>query len=153
MKNDSWVFLTKATAKLIINVIHHGWVTNIFRTRLPKMVLNSIFVPSHLTEKHQICILYQKTWNSAYTQKRLKLQHQNKELGSHCNTSFVFAGSCGHFRVFSYKIVSSNYDIVNSRAGTPSKRESGNLQLGGQRGFQSIFVRGLYSLYPPWIVC
>ena len=49
----------KITAKLILNVAHHGWVKKkIFHSILPKMALNDIFAPFYLTEKHWICILY-----------------------------------------------------------------------------------------------
>ena len=49
--------------KLMLSVIHHGWATNkIFHSRLPKTVFNSIFLLFYLTENHQICILYQKTF-------------------------------------------------------------------------------------------
>ena len=38
-------------------------VTNkAFQSRLPKKVLNRIFLPFGLTEKYQICMLYQKTF-------------------------------------------------------------------------------------------
>ena len=44
-------------------VVHHGWVTKkIFLSRLPKTVLSSIFLPFYLIGKHQICILYQRTF-------------------------------------------------------------------------------------------
>ena len=34
----------------------------IFHSRLPKTVLDSIFLPFYLTEKHQFCILYNRTF-------------------------------------------------------------------------------------------
>ena len=84
----------KLTAKLIINVVHHGLgVKKIFSSRLPKTALNSVVVFSYLfilLKKHQIFILYQKVflkkscvkelckksiekimWDSAYKQKRI----------------------------------------------------------------------------------
>ena len=55
----------------MLSVIHHGWATNkIFHSRLPKTVFNSIFLLFYLTENHQICILYQKT----FIKKRIVLQ-------------------------------------------------------------------------------
>ena len=58
--------------KLMLSVIHHGWATNkIFHSRLPKTVFNSIFLLFYLTENHQICILYQKT----FIKKRIVLQN------------------------------------------------------------------------------
>ena len=42
----------KLTAKLIINVVHHGLgVMKNFSSRLPKTALNSGFLPFYLTEK------------------------------------------------------------------------------------------------------
>ena len=82
----------KRTAKLIINVVHHGLgVKKIFSSRLPKTALNSVFfLPLYLLKKHQIFILYQKVflkkscikelckksiekimWDLAYKQKRI----------------------------------------------------------------------------------
>ena len=84
----------KLTAKLIINVVHHGLgVKKIFSSRLPKTALNSVVVFFYLfilLKKHQIFILYQKVflkkscvkelckksiekimWDSAYKQKRI----------------------------------------------------------------------------------
>ena len=54
-------------AKLILNTAHHGWVTKkSFHSRLSKIALNGIlpfcFLPFYLNEKHQICILCQKTF-------------------------------------------------------------------------------------------
>ena len=50
-------FSTKITAKVILNVAHHGWVgKNIFHSRLPKTALNRIFQSFCFTEKHQICM-------------------------------------------------------------------------------------------------
>ena len=50
-------------AKLILNTTHHGWVIkNIFHCGSLKTAINRIFLPFHPTEKHQICILYQKTF-------------------------------------------------------------------------------------------
>ena len=42
---DSWVFLRKIFAKLILNVVHPTWLSDkkTFLPRLPKMVLNSNF--------------------------------------------------------------------------------------------------------------
>ena len=49
----------KIAVKLILNVVHHGWVTwKIFPSSLPKTVFNRVFLPFYLTEKHQICILF-----------------------------------------------------------------------------------------------
>ena len=93
-KKDLWVFLTKIATKLILNVTHHGLRTlKMFHSRLPKTAL-AMFFTSLSYWKHQICILYQKTfmekelnertvwksfndilfqimWNSAYSQKRI----------------------------------------------------------------------------------
>ena len=42
----------KLTAKLIVNVVHHGLgVKKIFSPRLPKTALNSGFLPFYLTER------------------------------------------------------------------------------------------------------
>ena len=42
----------KLTAKLIINVVHHGpGVKKSFSSRVPKIVLNGGFLPFYLTEK------------------------------------------------------------------------------------------------------
>ena len=42
-KNKWWVFPTKITTRVIVNVANHGWVTRkIFHFRLSKMPLNSI---------------------------------------------------------------------------------------------------------------
>ena len=52
--------MTNITAKLILNVAHHGWaMRKIFHSRLSKTALNSSLLPYDLTKKHQICILYQ----------------------------------------------------------------------------------------------
>ena len=81
----------KLTAKLIINVVHHGLgVKNFFSSRLPKTALNCGFLLFYLNEKTSDCILYQKAflkkncveelrkksvekimWDSTYTQKRI----------------------------------------------------------------------------------
>ena len=80
----------KLTAKLIINIVHHGLgVKKIFSSRLPKTALNCGFLLFYLNEKTD-CILYQKAflkkncveelrkksiekimWDSTYTQKRI----------------------------------------------------------------------------------
>ena len=42
----------KLTAKLIINVVHHGLgVKKSFSSRVPKIALNGGFLPFYLTEK------------------------------------------------------------------------------------------------------
>ena len=79
-KNDSWVFLTKITAKLILNVTYQGWEMNIFHSRLPKTALNSIFLAFCLTEKmtciKELCqklvknILDYIMQNSTFTQEK-----------------------------------------------------------------------------------
>ena len=81
----------KLTAKLIINVVHHGLgVMKNFSSRLPKTALNSGFLPFYLTEKTSNLHLYWKAflkkncdnilckkstekimWDSAYTQERI----------------------------------------------------------------------------------
>ena len=81
----------KLTAKLIINVVHHGLgVKKNFSSRLPKTALSSSFLPFYLTEKTSDLHLvvedfYKKNrvkelckrsiekimWDSAYTQKRI----------------------------------------------------------------------------------
>ena len=81
----------KLTAKLIVNVVHHGLgVKKIFSSRLRKTALSSSFLPFYITEKtsdlHLVvedfykknCIkeLCKKSiekimWDSAYTQKRI----------------------------------------------------------------------------------
>ena len=77
-----WVFLTKITAKLILNVAYHGWEKKkIFYSRSPKAALNSIFLPFYLTEKancmKELCqksfenILHDIMWNSAYMQEKI----------------------------------------------------------------------------------
>ena len=51
-KNYLLVLLMKLTAKLIVNVVHHGLgVKKNFSCRLPKTALNSGFLPFYLTEK------------------------------------------------------------------------------------------------------
>ena len=53
----------KITAKLILNAAHQRWTAKkIFHSRLPKTVLNSVFFTFLSYWKHQICILYQKTF-------------------------------------------------------------------------------------------
>ena len=81
-KNDLWVFLTKITVKLILNVAYHGWETKkIFHSTLPKTALHGIFLLFYLTEKLN-CIkeLCQKSFsnilnyimrNSTYTQEKI----------------------------------------------------------------------------------
>ena len=60
MKNDSWVFPTKTTKKLILNGPYLDWPTQkICYSRPPKITSNRIF---YFTEKYQIYILYQKTF-------------------------------------------------------------------------------------------
>ena len=44
----------KLTAKLIINVVHHGLgVKKSFSSRVPKIALNGGFLPFYLTEKRR----------------------------------------------------------------------------------------------------
>ena len=51
------------SAKLILNTAHHGWVIKeIFHSTSLKIALNGIFLPFHLTDKHQVYILYQKSF-------------------------------------------------------------------------------------------
>ena len=81
----------KLTAKLIVNVVHHGLgVKKIFSSRLRKTALSSSFLPFYLTEKtsdlHLVvedfykknCVkelckksIEKNMWDSAYTQKRI----------------------------------------------------------------------------------
>ena len=77
---DSWVFLTKITAKLILNVAYHGWETKMFPFRLPKMALSGNFPAFDFTGK-TTCNegLCQKSFeninyimhNSTYTQEKI----------------------------------------------------------------------------------
>ena len=76
------IFLTKITAKLILNVAYHGWETKkFFHSRLPKTALCRIFLTFYLTEKMN-CIkeLCQKSFinilnyimqNYAYMQEKI----------------------------------------------------------------------------------
>ena len=48
----------KLTAKLIINVVHHGFgVNKIFSSRLPKTALNRGFLLFYLTEKTDLYLV------------------------------------------------------------------------------------------------
>ena len=67
------------TAKLILNVAYHGWEMKVFRSRLPKMALNSNFLAFDFTEKTTF-IMCQKSFktilnyimqNSTYTQEKI----------------------------------------------------------------------------------
>ena len=63
-------FPNKNNSKLISNIAHHGWARKKnFHSRSPT-VLNDISI-TFLSEQHQICALYYKTWRTKLNRKEL----------------------------------------------------------------------------------